>query len=290
MRILILGASGMLGYSLFKNLSKYSHLNIYGTVRSISKNKKYFLDYINKLIVCDDAKNLDSLVSAINECMPDIVINCIGLIKQNDESSKHTEAIEINALLPHKLAGICNKLECKLIHFSTDCCFDGKLGAYTELDEPNAIDLYGRTKALGEIGYSPHLTLRTSIIGHELNSNISLINWFLSQENEVNGFSKAIFSGLPTSYIADLLCHKILPKKNLTGIYNLSADPIDKYSLLLLVSKYYKKNIKIHEDKSFSINRSLDSTYLRRKIKFIPDPWPALIEHMYKDFNQHYNF
>ena len=290
MKVLVLGATGMLGYSLFRNLSKYSDLNVYGVVRSITKTKKYFKSYEHKLLLCKDANNFDLLNAAINKVMPDVVINCIGLIKQHQKSNESDLAIEINALLPHRIAKICNIAKCKLVHFSTDCCFDGKLGGYTELDSPNSTDLYGRTKILGEIDYNPHLTLRTSIIGHELISKVSLIDWFLNQENDVTGYSKAIFSGLPTFYIAELLATKILRAQNLTGLYHLSGKPIDKYSLLLLVSKLYEKNIKIYKDKRFSIDRSLNSSLLQKELQFIPKEWPELIEGMHNDYTEHYNF
>lgn len=290
MKVLVLGATGMLGYSLFKNLDAYEHLDVYGSARNISKNKKYFQNSVNKLLVCEDANDIDLLNSVINKLMPDVVINCIGLIKQHEQSKNHEVVIKINSLLPHAIAKICDKANCKLIHFSTDCCFDGRLGNYTELDAPNSIDLYGRSKILGEIDYNPHLTLRTSIIGHELSSDLSLIDWFLSQKNTVSGFSKAIFSGLPTSYIAELLATQILPMESLTGLYHLSGDPIDKYSLLNLVSEIYGKNIEINEDKSIEIDRSLDSSRLRRKVLIPPQTWPDLIDHMYKDYVKNYKF
>ncbi|WP_258181270.1 dTDP-4-dehydrorhamnose reductase family protein [Shewanella algae] len=198
MNVLILGATGMLGYSLFSNLADYAELTVKGTVRSIKGKQAFFEKYQDKLLLGIDVTDIASIERAIIEAKPDVVINCIGLIKQHDIAKQHVAAIEINALLPHQLAALCDQYNARLIHFSTDCVFDGKQGMYHEADLPNATDLYGKSKCLGEVNYGRHLTLRTSIIGHELDSAASLVDWFLSQRGAVNGFSKAVFSGLPT--------------------------------------------------------------------------------------------
>jgi dTDP-4-dehydrorhamnose reductase len=288
MKVLIIGATGMLGYSLFSNLSDYSELEVYGTVRNLKGKEHFFRDYHNKIIEGVEVYNVDNVEAVIANIKPDVVINCIGLIKQQGISEQHIDAISINSLLPHQLASICTRYEAKLIHFSTDCIFAGTKGGYLESDIPDAVDLYGKSKSLGEVNYAPHLTLRTSIIGHELNSNLSLIDWFLSQKQETRGFSKAIFSGLPTCYIAKLLVEKILFNKNLSGLYQLSVNPIDKYSLLMLVSEIYCKSINIIKSKEFVIDRSLDSTPIREKIDFHPPSWRELIEYMHEDFVKKY--
>ncbi|MEQ5321975.1 SDR family oxidoreductase [Providencia rettgeri] len=288
MKVLVLGATGMLGYSLFSNLNEYSHLDVYGTLRSINGKEHFLEKYSNKLIENIDINHLDDIEKTIQSIQPNIVLNCIGLIKQHDISKQHISAIEINSLLPHQLARICDKYYARLIHFSTDCVFDGKLGNYQESDLPTAMDLYGRSKCLGEVSYGQHLTLRTSIIGHELTSSVSLVDWFLSQENEVNGFSKAIFSGLPTCYIAKILAELIFINPALQGMYHLSVEPIDKYTLISLVAKYYNKKIKINKDTDFVIDRSLDSTHFKKLTGFIPPSWSWLIEYMYNDYQKRY--
>ncbi|ENM5934576.1 SDR family oxidoreductase [Vibrio mimicus] len=288
MKILIIGASGMLGYSLFSNLSEYGHLEVFGTVRSIEGKEGYFSTLSGKLFQDVDMDNLARLEQVMNEIRPDVLINCIGLIKQHDIAKNHVASVKVNALLPHQLAATCEKFDAKLIHFSTDCVFSGQKGLYVENDLPDAVDLYGSSKRLGEVYYGKNLTLRTSIIGHELNSSVSLIDWFLSQESLVSGFSKAIFSGLPTCYIAKLLAEKILPKRELAGMYHLSVEPIDKFSLLKLVNEIYGKGTEINENVSFVIDRSLNSDELRRQIDFIPPTWPELIKHMHLDYKKRY--
>nr|QCH03247.1 QnlA [Plesiomonas shigelloides] len=278
----------MLGYSLFTNLADNAIFTVTGTVRNLNEKHVFFEKYLDRLLTGIDVTNIDSVANIINEIQPDVVINCIGLIKQHDIAKQHVAAIEINSLLPHKLAFLCDQYNARLIHFSTDCVFDGKQGMYNEADFPTATDLYGKSKCLGEVTYGQHLTLRTSIIGHELNSSISLIDWFLSQKREVNGFSKAIFSGLPTCYIAKLLAEKILLNPILCGLYHLSVEPIDKFSLLSLVAKIYEKDIVINESTKLVIDRSLDSKLLREAIDFTPLSWPELIKTMHSDYLERY--
>ncbi|WP_325892035.1 dTDP-4-dehydrorhamnose reductase family protein [Grimontia sp. NTOU-MAR1] len=288
MKVLIIGASGMLGYSLFSNLSEYEHLDVFGTVRSIEGKEAFFTELSGKLFNDVDIENLSRLEQVMHETKPDVVINCIGLIKQYDIAKGHVASVQVNALLPHQLAAICESHNAKLIHFSTDCVFSGQKGLYVEDDLPDAVDLYGSSKRLGEVSYGKHLTLRTSIIGHELNSSVSLIDWFLSQEQGVSGFSKAVFSGLPTCYVAKLLAEKILPNKELAGMYHLSVEPIDKFSLLKQVNEVYGKGTEITENASFVIDRSLNSDELRKQIDFTPPTWPELINFMHSDFKKRY--
>lgn len=289
LNVMILGVTGMLGYSLYVNLNDYKNLNVIGTARNLLGKELYFNKRTENIILGVDATDIDSIDNAMNSANPDIVINCIGLIKQHEISKQHVDAIKINALLPHQLADLCNKHNARLIQFSTDCVFDGKVGLYRESDIPNSTDLYGKSKCLGEVNYGKHLTLRTSIIGHELNSSVSLIDWFLSQSTEVNGYSKAIFSGLPTCYIAKLLAEKIIVNDSLNGLYHLSAEPIDKYTLISLVSEIYGKSIKINKSEMLNIDRSLDSTRLREAIGFIPPTWYDLIKFMFNDYVTRYS-
>lgn len=288
MKVLVIGATGMLGYSLFSNLSDYKHLDVFGTVRSIKKKEVFFKNRISKLFTNININDTSSIERIINYLKPDIVLNCIGLIKQHDISKQHISAITVNALFPHQLANICDNNGSKLIHFSTDCVFDGTIGNYKENDLPTATDLYGKSKFLGEVNYGRHITLRTSIIGHELSTSVSLIDWFLIQEKCVDGFSKAIFSGLPTCYIAKILAELIFTNPKLKGMYHLSVDPIDKFSLLTLVAESYKKRITINNNTSFSINRSLNSTNFRNLTGFVPPKWHELVEYMHNDYIKRY--
>ncbi|WP_286938571.1 MULTISPECIES: SDR family oxidoreductase [unclassified Pseudoalteromonas] len=288
MRILILGATGMLGYSLFSNLSEHANLSVYGSVRNIAGKERFFNDTQQRLISGVDAYDISSLQQAIKTVAPDVVVNCVGLIKQHGISKQHIDAVKINALLPHELANLCDQFNAKLIHFSTDCVFTGDLGLYNEDSLPDARDLYGKSKCLGEVSYGKHLTLRTSIIGHELTSAVSLVDWFLSQGESTKGFSKAIFSGLPTCYIAKLMVEYILPNPEVSGLLHLSVDPINKYTLLKLIAKQYHKQIHIAESQELVIDRSLNSDKFRQLTHFEPPSWSELVEYMYKDYVKRY--
>ena len=279
-RLLILGASGMLGSTLLRYFSDKSAFQVFATIRNsgvsfnVGNNQKYLL-YKNI-----DAKNHDDLRRVFNEVQPDVVVNCIGIVKQLPEGNNPLVSIPLNSLLPHILAQLCTLTNSRLIHISTDCVFSGDKGGYIESDIPDAVDLYGRSKLLGELNYPHTITLRTSIIGHELTGRHGLINWFLSQSASVNGFRKAVFSGLPTVEIARVLESFILPFPSLHGLYHLSADPISKYDLLSIVKNLYKKKINIKPDDSVVIDRSLDSNRLRKATGFFPKPWPKLIKEM----------
>lgn len=283
-RILILGASGMLGSTFFRTFSKAADLLTFGSIREASAKQHFVPELHDALIpnVCLDGES--GLLTAFAVAKPDVVINCIGIIKQLPNANDHLDSLAINAMLPHRLAKYCDAADARLVHFSTDCIFSGKQGLYKEDDFPDAYDLYGRTKFLGEVFYQNSITLRTSIIGHELNRSKSLVDWFLSQSGEVKGFTKAVFSGLPTVEVARVVKEYVITNPNLNGLYHLSVDPINKYDLLNLVANAYSKDIKIIPDDKLSIDRSLNSDRFRAATGFKPRPWLDLIEDMHKEY------
>ena len=172
-------------------------------------------------------------------------------------------------------------MNARFIHMSTDCVFSGRDGLYRESDFADADDLYGRSKYLGEVDYPNAITLRTSIIGHELGGGArSLVGWFLAQDGSVQGYSKAIFSGLPTVELARVIKDYVLPRPEMNGLWHVSAEPIDKLELLRLVAKAYGKQIEIRPDDSVRIDRSLNSDRFRAETGFEPLPWPELVRSM----------
>ena len=287
-KLLILGANGMLGSSLHRYFSRQTDLQVVGTVRSAQSKRQLAVMGFHNTISGIDAMNERGLDKVIAQERPDYVFNCVGLIKQLSVSKEPLSAIEINSLLPHRLAQLCRQYGGKLIHFSTDCVFSGKNGNYVEHDIPDADDIYGRSKLLGEVGYDGHLTLRTSIIGHELGSNLSLIDWFLSQNEVVKGFTNAIFSGMPTCYVAEFIHRFVLPNFGFSGIYHLSAPPIDKYSLLSMVKEIYGIDTKLSKYDDFRIDRSLNSDALRSALNFLPAEWPELIKKMNAEYTEYF--
>jgi dTDP-4-dehydrorhamnose reductase len=282
MKILVLGVSGMLGSAMFRVLSAVSSFDVYGTIRS-SGVRQYFSQELGlKIIAGVDVESQDSLVSIFGTVQPDIVVNCVGLVKQLADANDPLQAVPINSLLPHRLAALCKVAGARLVHISTDCVFSGKKGGYVEADFPDAYDLYGRTKLIGEVDYPHAITLRTSIIGHELSGARSLLCWFLAQEEKVKGFTKAVFSGLPTNELARVVRDFVIPRPELRGLYHVAAKPIDKYTLLRLVSDVYGKSIEIVPDDQLIIDRSLCADRFAEATGYVAQEWPQLIQRMHE--------
>lgn len=285
-RILILGGTGMLGHLLLRYLSACPEYDVYATARSLDRLEKNFPEDLLVRFRPDsvDANYFDSIIRALASSQPDIVINCIGIIKQIPLADDSLTAITVNAQLPHRISLISRTAGARLIHISTDCVFDGKKGMYTEKDQSNAEDLYGRTKYLGEVGYPHCVTLRTSIVGHELRGRYGLIEWFLAQSQKIRGFRKAIYTGFPTIELARIIRDYVLPNPELSGVYHVSSEPISKYALLRLVAKQYGKEIEIEPYDDFVQDRSLSSTIFRETTGYQPPSWDKLIEMMHNDF------
>lgn len=284
LRVLVFGATGMLGSTVFRALSANQSFEVFGTARDASAAKYFGSQLRHNLIANVHLEGEMGMLNAFSVARPDIVVNCVGIIKQVANANDHLECLAINSSLPHRLAKYSSMAGARLIHFSTDCVFSGKAGQYGENDFPDANDLYGRTKYLGEVDYENAVTLRTSIIGHELNSARSLVDWFLSQSGKVKGYRKAVFSGLPTIEIAKVITDHVIPNPQLRGLYHLSVDPISKYDLLSLVAKAYGKEIEIIPDDEIVIDRSLNSDRFRKATGFKPKPWPELIQLMCDDY------
>lgn len=280
MKILILGASGMLGNAMLRVLCENGDSEVTGTLRGNNALRMLPEHLHDNIVTGIDVENQDQLVALLDKVRPHVVINCIGLIKQLAEANDPLSAIPINSLLPHRLARLASLAGARTIHFSTDCIFSGKKGGYTEADTSDAYDLYGRSKFLGELHGPSSFTVRTSIIGHELGGTNSLIGWFLAQQGSTKGFTRAIFSGLPTVELARVVRDYIIPKPELSGLWHVSADPIAKFDLLRLVADVYGKTINIVPDDKLVIDRSLDSSRFRLETGYSPPSWPELIQLM----------
>lgn len=263
MNIVVLGSTGMLGHMVAS--------------RAKSEHEVYEINR-NELDASRFTEEDFFLVSKLN---PDVVINCMGIIKQLKEGPELSYAV--NAVFPHKLSHLCHDFGIRLVHISTDCVYSGNKGNYVETDFSDVNDTYGNSKYLGEVDYCPEtITLRTSIIGHEKSGkNLSLVDWFLSQTGSVNGFSKAIFSGFPTVELADIILNYVLPDEGLSGLYHVSAEPIDKYNLLTLIKERYAFDIEINKETEFTIDRSLNSDRFKMDTGYEPPNWPELIDKMF---------
>ncbi len=280
MKILVFGATGMLGNAIFRFLSNDQNFDVCGTVRNENAFSYFSDEQSNRLIAGVDVENNDSVIRAFALAKPEVVINCVGLVKQHADTSNPLQAIPINTLFPHRLASLCQAIRARLVHISTDCVFSGASGNYIETEFPDAYDLYGRSKLLGEVNYPHSITLRTSIIGHELSGQRSLVSWFLAQENSTKGFTRAIFSGLPTVELAQVVRDEVLTRPELQGLYHLAAKPINKYDLLNLVATAYEKDIKIIPDESLVIDRSLNAERFKEATGYLVPEWPELVQRM----------
>ena len=271
----------MLGSMLLGVMSEQMDYEVLGTVRAEKMKRFFHSSMSNNLIVNADVNNHDNLVNMLHQIRPDVIVNCIGLTKHKAGAEDPLSAIPINTLLPHRLAKICSSLGSRLVHISTDCVFSGEKGSYTESDFSDARDVYGKSKALGEINSPNAITLRTSIIGHELNSAYGLLEWFLSQDVKCRGFRCAIFSGLPTIVLAKIIRDVVIPAKKLSGIYHVAASPINKYDLLKLIASEYGKAISISPDDSFVVDRSLSAAKFNADTGYLAPEWPELIRLMH---------
>ena len=281
-KLLVLGATGMLGNAMLRVFAASPGYTAEGSARSAAGVRLLPEAVRARVHTGVDVENFDALAALLDRVRPQVVVNCIGLVKQLAEANDPLAALPINALLPHRLSRLCALVGARLVHVSTDCVFAGTRGGYTEADAPDAQDLYGRSKLLGEVTDQPHaITLRTSIIGHELASAHGLVGWFLAQSGPVRGYAKAVFSGFPTVELATLIRDHVLPRPALSGLYQVSAAPIDKLTLLRLVAAQYGRDTAITPDERVVIDRSLDSTRFRSATGYTPPAWPELVRRMH---------
>lgn len=278
--VLIFGASGMLGHRLVASLA--AHYSVVATVRNANSTLKALVQKSGATLLTGvEAEDVVSLEAAFDTAKPDVAINCIGIVKQSQSANSPLVAIPINSVLPHRLADFADKRGARLIHFSTDCVFGGEAGPYSETAIPNPHDLYGRSKLLGEVNRSNALTLRTSVIGHELSDPAGLLEWILRNRGKaVTGFARALYTGVTTNYMASALVRLINEFPYLSGVWHLSADSISKYDLIELVDKVYGLGMQIARDENFVCDRRLDSTLLRQKTGIVPPAWADMIASM----------
>lgn len=269
----------MLGHQLLKHFSTRHAVRV--TLRGALAGYAHY-GLFNKTNTFDglDALAFDRIRQVVALFRPQAVINAIGVVKQRAESRDRIVSIEINALLPHRLALLCRENGARLVHLSTDCVFSGRTGNYREGDFPDADDLYGRSKLLGEAGDAPCITLRTSIIGRELSRKTGLLEWFLAQRGRIRGYRKAIFSGFTTQEMARIIEMLLTQFPQAHGLYHVSSAPISKYDLLVLIRDRLGLATEIEPDDVFECDRSLDSTRFRREFNYNPPVWEAMIREL----------
>lgn len=276
--MLVLGATGMLGSTLVRELGRVPGIELHATARDVASLPADMRSVLGEraveLEVLDDAGRR----RVLEQVLPDVVVNAIGVVKQAPEVSDLVATVQINSLLPHQLALECDAVGARLVHVSTDCVFSGRRGLYSETDVPDPVDFYGRSKLVGEVVGDRHLTVRTSIIGNEVRRHSSLLDWFLSQDGTVvRGFARAVYSGVTTVEFARFLREVVLPTPGLSGLYQLSSDPITKFDLLHLVADEYGWSGEIVRDEDFACDRSMTGDLLADATGYRPPAWPEMI-------------
>ncbi len=273
--VLVFGGSGMLGHELWRTCAE--RFDAYATVRSDEPSGPVTeaLDP-ERIVPGVRAEDPRTIARALDETRPDAVVNCIGIVKQAVEDPE--PAIRVNALFPHELAAACRERDVRLIHVSTDCVFSGKTGGYVESDLPDPVDTYGRSKLLGEPATPGSLTIRTSMIGRELATSHGLLEWFLAQSGgSVRGFTRAVFSGPTTLVLSRAIADIVERHEALDGLWHLSAEPIAKHDLLVQLRDAFELDVEIAPDDTVVIDRSLDSSRLRKATGFLAPSWPAMV-------------
>jgi len=280
LRLLILGGSGMLGHQLWRSL--HAQHDIWVTLRRPAADfAPYHLFDEAKSIQVDDITDDATLGQALAQAKPDAVINCVGLIKQRDEASDEALTVRVNAEFPHRLAKRCGETGARLIHFSTDCVFAGTRGNYTEDDPADATDLYGQSKHRGEVTGPQCVSLRTSVIGHELGTNLALLDWFISQRSQtINGFKKAIYSGFTTLEMARIVERILTQHAALSGLWHVASEPISKFDLLQLCREKLGWEGIIEPNDEFVCDRSLNGDRFNEATGYKPPGWQAMISEL----------
>ena len=280
MRLLILGGSGMLGHQLWRGL--HAQHDTWVTLRRpVADFAVHNLFDEAKAIQLDDITDDTALERALGQAKPEAVINCVGIIKQRDEASDEALALRVNAEFPHRLAKRCGEAGARLIHFSTDCIFAGTKGNYTESDPSDAADLYGQSKHQGEVADAHSVTLRTSVIGHELGTNLALLDWFLSQRGQaISGFTKAIYSGFTTLEMARIVDRILTQHPALSGVWHVASESISKFALLQLCREKLGWEGVIEPNDEFVCDRSLNADRFNQATGYTPPSWEAMISEL----------
>lgn len=285
-KVIVLGASGMLGHKMFQRLRSVFPFTTAIMRKTRTSPPFRHIDLFQSPDVCDgvDCMDTDALRHTLAGIRPDFIVNCVGIIKQRPQANDAAASIAINALLPHQLAAWAQVWGGRVIHFSTDCVFSGARGSYMEEDVSDAHDLYGRSKFLGEVIAENVLTLRTSMIGREIEEHRSLLDWFLAQKGcTVRGYRRVIYSGVTTNHLADLVTAIIQDYSELSGLFQVVSAPISKYDLLCLLRDGYSADIVIEPDDQEVSDRSMRGDKLQGAIGYMAPPWPDLVQQLAAD-------
>ncbi len=284
-RILVVGASGMLGHEAIRVLTP--DFEVWGACRNPDALPDLGIP-VDRMLAGLDATDARSAKALVDRVKPDLVLNAVGIVKQRADAKAAIPSIEVNSLWPHVLADACERSGARMVHVSTDCVFSGSRGGYREDDVPDAFDLYGRSKLLGEVtDRASAVTLRTSIVGWQIGEPTGLVGWFAAHRNEqLKGFTKAVFSGLTTRALTEVVRDVVMPDASLSGLWHVSAEPIDKYTLLTKLAGFLGWDVDIAPAATPVIDRSLDSTRFRERTGWSPAGWDEMLGRLAREYAQ----
>lgn len=293
MKIIILGADGMLGHRLCLEMVKERNFEVHATTRTGSWNENVLREFPDLKLIrihpSGDIRSEENLDKVITNAKPRVLINAIGVIKQRKNENQILDCIDLNARFPHLLENRCKKKSIRLIHFSTDCVFSGKKGNYNEEDFKDAVDIYGKSKSFGEVDGENSLTLRTSIVGWELKGYCGLFEWFSRQRGKrVPGYKKAIYNGVTTTALARLVAKILIEHTDLNGIFQVSSNPISKYDLLSQLKEMMEwSDIEILSDESFVCDRTLSNNFFQKTTQWIAPSWSEMLQELKKEWESY---
>lgn len=288
-KILILGASGMLGHQMWRRLNEWSRTTGHQILGTVRKSKDHYknlgLSNTQNLIDGVDVGDFKKLNLLLDDVKPTVVINCVGLTLRKKDLADIEKCYQLNGMLPQFVGHWCGTHNAKLFHFSTDCVFDGKKGgAYAEADMPTAFDHYGVSKYLGEVGSGNNLTMRLSIVGRELENKTELFEWIFSQaDKSAKGFAAAKYTGMTTNWVAREVIRILENHPELSGVYQVSSEVITKFEIMQKLNEKFKLNIQIEKNSDYAVDKSLDSSRYQKATGFVKPTWDQMIDDLFAD-------
>ncbi len=284
MRVLVLGVAGMLGHKVFRTFTD-AGVDTWGTLRQGKQNYKKWPFLQSAKVVGDVDVTTSQLQTILNEIKPQFVINCVGLTIRKENSSDERANIKLNALLPHEIEFWCRNNNAKLLHYSTDHVFNGQKGDYTEESPKDAADVYGQSKSLGEVNHSEFaLTLRSSIIGRELDRKTELLEWFLAHRGKsAKGYTRSIYSGVTTNYLAELSLRIVKEQPKLSGLLQPTSVPISKFELLKKINATFRLGIELQADDKVVVNNTLLANKFNAVTGWTVPAWDQLVDDLARD-------
>jgi dTDP-4-dehydrorhamnose reductase len=279
MRILVIGGDGMLGHELLAGLSA-SHEVTVTLRRDLSAYAHHGLFSPANAFAGVDVRSPERVLEVVADYRPQAIVNAAGIVKQRAEANRSIPSIEVNSLFPHRLAVIARAAGARLVHISTDCVFSGDRGGYRETDTPDPVDLYGRSKLLGEVDEEGSITLRTSMIGLELANRLSLVEWALAQAGPISGYRNVLYSGLTTMELTRVIEEIVVRHPALHGVWHVASAPISKYDLLEGLFRRIGRDGDVRAEDGVVSDRTMSGDAFEKATGYRVMGWDAMLDEL----------